>query len=209
MVERITSRRSTLRTPPALREEALPRPRAQRMCCGVHTESSADRSEMGKIDRSRRRRGCAGALRHKICTASLDNRPLIDGFVLALSYPRRLPPCRFTAAFRGCVTCLIDTQRRIMKPLYTNDNSDLYGVKYDCAINYFAANSSTPLGQRIGLLEPTRHKRHPSHGERAMIVECQLGKLPAPEGHPESRLVPGVTEGHSGRKALNEGVSAR
>src|SRR5271157_892534 len=81
MVERITSRRSTLRTLPALREEALPRPRAQRMCCGVHTESSADRSEMGKIDRSRRRRGCAGALRHKICTASLDNRPLIDGFV--------------------------------------------------------------------------------------------------------------------------------
>ena len=84
MVERITSRRSTLRTLPALREEALPRPRAQRMCCGVHTESSADRSEMGQIDRSRRRRGCAGALRHKICTASLDNRPLIDGFVLAL-----------------------------------------------------------------------------------------------------------------------------
>src|SRR5271167_4837770 len=85
MVERITSRRLTLRTLPALREEALPRPRAQRMCCGVHTESSADRSEMGKIDRSRRRRGCAGALRHKICTASLDNRPLIDGFVLAFS----------------------------------------------------------------------------------------------------------------------------
>src|SRR5208282_5746447 len=47
--ERITSRRSTLRTLPALREEALPRPWAQRMCCGVHTESSADRSEMGKI----------------------------------------------------------------------------------------------------------------------------------------------------------------
>src|SRR5271157_4080079 len=82
MVERITSRRSTLRTLPALREEALPRPRAQRMCRGVHTESSADRSEMGKIDRSRRRRGCAGAPRHKICTASLDNRPLIDGFDL-------------------------------------------------------------------------------------------------------------------------------
>ena len=38
---------------------------------------------MGQIDRSRRRRGCAGALRHKICTASLDNRPLIDGFVFA------------------------------------------------------------------------------------------------------------------------------
>ena len=34
---------------------------------------------MGQIDRSRRRRGCAGALRHKICTASLDNAPLIDG----------------------------------------------------------------------------------------------------------------------------------
>src|SRR5271157_1745079 len=84
MVERITSRRSTLRTLPALREEALPRPRAQRMCRGVHTESSADRSEMGKIDRSRRRSGCAGALRHKICTASLVNRPLIDGFVFRL-----------------------------------------------------------------------------------------------------------------------------
>src|SRR5271157_427940 len=104
MVERITSRRSTLHTLPALREEALPRPRAQRMCCGVHTESSADRSEMGKIDRSRRRRGCAGALRHKICTASLDNRPLIDGFVLTFvlvlfDHPD-LPPlwihCRLT-----------------------------------------------------------------------------------------------------------------
>jgi len=81
MVERITSRRSTLRTQPALREEALPRPRAQRMCRGVHTESSADRSEMGKIDRSRRRRGCAGAPRHKICTASLDTGPLIDASV--------------------------------------------------------------------------------------------------------------------------------
>ena len=94
MVERITSRRSTLRTLPALREEALPRPRAQRMCCGVHTESSADRSEMGQIDRSRRRRGCAGALRHKICTASLDNRPLIDGFVCAARFrlsPPKLP----------------------------------------------------------------------------------------------------------------------
>src|SRR5208282_1178909 len=90
MVERITSRRSTLRTLPALREEALPRPWAQRMCCGVHTESSADRSEMGKIDRSRRRRGCAGALRHKICTASLDNRPLIDGFVLLARFRLRI-----------------------------------------------------------------------------------------------------------------------
>src|SRR5208337_5618547 len=89
MVERITSRRSTLRTLPALREEALPRPWAQRMCCGVHTESSADRSEMGKIDRSRRRRGCAGALRHKICTASLDNRPLIDGFVWYVDFAVR------------------------------------------------------------------------------------------------------------------------
>src|SRR5450759_1920593 len=97
MVERITSRRSTLRTLPALREEALPRPWAQRMCRGVHTESSADRSEMGKIDRSRRRRGCAGALRHKICTASLDNRPLIDGFVPPLFYHHRLPLFKSTA----------------------------------------------------------------------------------------------------------------
>ena len=29
--------------------------------CGVHNRTSADRSEMGQIDRSRRRRGCAGA----------------------------------------------------------------------------------------------------------------------------------------------------
>ena len=86
MVERITSRRLTLCTLPALRGSNLPRPQAQRMCCGVHTESSADRSEMGQIDRSRRRRGCAGALRHKICTASLDNAPLIDGFVRRFSY---------------------------------------------------------------------------------------------------------------------------
>ena len=50
---------------------------------GARPNSSADRSEMGQIDRSRRRRGCAGALRHKICTASLDNAPLIDGFVRA------------------------------------------------------------------------------------------------------------------------------
>ena len=91
MVERITSRRLTLWTLPALRGSNLPRPQAQRMCCGVHTESSADRSEMGQIDRSRRRRGCAGALPHKICTASLDNRPLIDGFVRA-EFPHRAVP---------------------------------------------------------------------------------------------------------------------
>src|SRR5208337_1720908 len=101
MVERITSRRSTLRTLPALREQALPRPRAQRMCCGVHTESSADRSEMGKIDRSRRRRGCAGALRHKICTASLDNRPLIDGFVFLLDSALVRPKFLFRTFGRG------------------------------------------------------------------------------------------------------------
>ena len=40
---------------------------------------------MGQIDRSRRRRGCAGSPRHKICTASLDNAPLIDGFVCLIS----------------------------------------------------------------------------------------------------------------------------
>ena len=28
----------------------------------------------------------AGAPRHKICTASLDNRPLIDGFVFLLDF---------------------------------------------------------------------------------------------------------------------------
>src|SRR5260370_42325279 len=42
-----------------------------------------------------------------------------------------------------------------------------------------------------------------------MAVGSQLGKLPAPEGRPGSRLVPGVMEGHCGRKARNEGVSAR
>ena len=47
-----------------------------------------------------------------------------------------------------------------------------------------------------------------SSGERAIAVECQLGKLPSPEGHPGSRLVPGVTEGHGARKARNEGASA-
>ena len=41
-----------------------------------------------------------------------------------------------------------------------------------------------------------------------MAVEFQLGKLPAPEGHPGSRLVPGVTECQYGRKARNKGVSA-
>ena len=34
---------------------------------------------MGQIDRSRRRRECAGILRHKSCTNSLDNGTLIDG----------------------------------------------------------------------------------------------------------------------------------
>ena len=51
---------------------------------------------MGQIDRSRRRRGCAGALRHKICTASLDNRPLIDGFVWRFSHGRSLPAASLT-----------------------------------------------------------------------------------------------------------------
>src|SRR5271157_5625006 len=124
MVERITSRRSTLRTLPALREEALPRPRAQRMCCGVHTESSADRSEMGKIDRSRRRRGCAGALRHKICTASLDNRPLIDGFVLALFASSPVPSHRIHSFGEGLLTPpfgrQVTTWRAVVSPLGIN-----------------------------------------------------------------------------------------
>ena len=38
----------------------LPRPRAQRMCCGLHDHSSAGRSEMDQIDRSRRRKGMCG-----------------------------------------------------------------------------------------------------------------------------------------------------
>jgi hypothetical protein len=46
---------------------------------GCTTDSSADRSEMGQIDRSRRRRGCAGSLWHKFCTTSLDKGPLLDG----------------------------------------------------------------------------------------------------------------------------------
>ena len=64
------------------------------------------------------------------------------------------------------------------------------------------------VGQANRLAEADRLQATPSSGERAMAVECQLGKLPAPEGHPGSRLVPGVTEGHCARKARNEGVSA-
>ena len=41
-----------------------------------------------------------------------------------------------------------------------------------------------------------------------MAVGSRLGKLAAPEGRPESRLVPGVMEGDCGRKARNEGISA-
>src|SRR5262249_56050984 len=51
---------------------------------GRTTRSSATRSETSQIDRRRRRRGCAGPPRHEICTASLDNRPPIDGFVRAV-----------------------------------------------------------------------------------------------------------------------------
>src|SRR5208337_131754 len=51
---------------------------------------------MGKIDRSRWRRGCAGALRHNTCSASLDKAPHINGLALAPFHHRRLPPFRFT-----------------------------------------------------------------------------------------------------------------
>ncbi len=59
----ITSRRLALRTLPAEREEKiLSLGLGLRGCVtGCTTKSSADRSEMGQIDRSRRRRGCAGA----------------------------------------------------------------------------------------------------------------------------------------------------
>jgi hypothetical protein len=45
---------------------------------------------MGQIDRNRRRRGCAESPRHKLCTASLDIRPLIDGFAHILEAWTRL-----------------------------------------------------------------------------------------------------------------------
>src|SRR5262249_17163934 len=51
---------------------------------GCTTQSSAEGSEMGQIDRSRRRGGCAGAPRRELCSASLVTGPLIDGFVLLL-----------------------------------------------------------------------------------------------------------------------------
>jgi hypothetical protein len=47
---------------------------------GCTNRTSVARSELSQIDRSRRRGGCAGTPLHKICTASLDNLPLIDGF---------------------------------------------------------------------------------------------------------------------------------
>ena len=50
--------------------------------------------------------------------------------------------------------------------------------------------------------------RRASSWERAIGVGSQLGKLPAPEGHPGSPLVPGVAEGDRGREARNEGGSA-
>jgi beta-lactamase regulating signal transducer with metallopeptidase domain/protocatechuate 3,4-dioxygenase beta subunit len=53
------------------------------------------------------------------------------------------------------------------------------------------------LSDRVGL--------HPAT-ERAMAVGTQLGKFPAPEGHPGSCFVQGVTEVHRGRKAPNERV---
>ena len=48
--------------------QPLPRPRAQRMCYGLHDQSSAGRSEMGKIDQRRRRGGCAGDPYRKFST---------------------------------------------------------------------------------------------------------------------------------------------
>jgi hypothetical protein len=62
------SSRLTLRTLPALRE-AISLGLGLRGCvAGCTTDSSADGSETGQIDRSRRRGGCAGNPRHRICT---------------------------------------------------------------------------------------------------------------------------------------------
>ncbi len=46
--------------------KTLPRPWAQRMCYGSHDHSSAERSELGQIDRSRRRGRCAGSPSHRV-----------------------------------------------------------------------------------------------------------------------------------------------
>ncbi len=73
------------RTLPVSRGSNLPRPWAQRMCCG-----SDDQLVGGQVpDRPDRpkptAKGMCGSPRHKICTASLDIGPLIDGFVRRLS----------------------------------------------------------------------------------------------------------------------------
>jgi len=107
----------------------------------------------------------------------------------------------FFAAFRGGATCLVDTQLRIIIIGYPRTTYYKYVLGDVCAIDCFAANSSTPSGQRIGLLEPPRQARHPSYGERVIGVGSQLGKLLAPEGRPVSRLLPGVADRERGREA--------
>jgi hypothetical protein len=83
-----------------------------------------------------------------------------------------------------------------MKPL-----GDLIG---GCGfVKVGAADLVAPVDRRIRLLEQVREFLGAGHWSWV-----PLGKLPAPEGHPGSRLVPGVTDGHCGRKARNEGVSA-
>src|SRR6516162_10580923 len=80
MVERITSRRLTLRTLPVSRRSNLPRPWAQRMCAGCTPGSRRTGQRSARSTEADGERGCAGHPLHKICTASLDNGPLIDGF---------------------------------------------------------------------------------------------------------------------------------
>ena len=69
MVERMASRWLPLRVLPAIRRRILSLGLGLRGCVtGCITNSSAGRSELGQIDRSRRRRGCAGSPCHRIGT---------------------------------------------------------------------------------------------------------------------------------------------
>ena len=105
MVERITSRRSTLRTMPVSRGEQSPSASGSedvlRVARPPRPRTGPDRPDRPKPTA----KGMCGSPRHKICTASLDNAPLIDGFGRQLfsDAPVAFSIHRFTQRIRlGC-----------------------------------------------------------------------------------------------------------
>ncbi len=73
------------RIEPRKSRENLPRPQAQRMRAGGTPRSSVGRLGRARSTEADGERGCAGTSARRICTASLDRPPLIDGFVLVVS----------------------------------------------------------------------------------------------------------------------------